>query len=132
MNLTRYFLATAVLSLAGCAGAPVQNATALAISGEQVQDYWTPVTDTITRPVPRLRSGAMHTPAEKVTVTYLIDSTGKVHDARVVSFEPEGTSARWAVAAVTAFSYQPSAANSARTPVQVTHELKMLPTPPES
>ena len=119
MRLTRTAIAAAVLALAGCASAPVLQAPPVEITGEQVTEYWTPVHDTIMRPMgqSRLRSGEVRPHADKVTVTYLIDSNGRVHDARVVSAEPANAYAGWAVDAISAFSYRPAPDNPGRVPV---------------
>lgn len=129
MESIRTIFAGAVLGLAGCAAAPMQYPTALEITGEEIQRYWTPKAPTIQTPLDRndrmTRSGRRRPMAHSVTVTYVIDANGEVHDARVIDSEPEGASSQWAVAAVSAFSYEPTAANGARTPVRPTHTVTM-------
>ena len=132
MRLTRTAIAAAVLALAGCASAPVLQAPPVEITGEQLTENWTPVHDTLKRPMgqSRLRSGEVRPHADKVTVTYLIDSNGRVHDARVVSAEPANAYAGWAVDAISAFSYRPAPDNPGRVPVKPTQTLTLLPGPP--
>lgn len=136
MQLVGTMCAGALLALAGCAAAPVQDVAAVEISGEEIRNYWTPKTDTIRRRLDtstlRTRAGDLRPMAHRVTVTYLIDANGEVRDARVIEVEPADASAQWALTAVSAFSYAPTDSNPGRTPVRPTHTLTLGKAPPAS
>ncbi|MGY0558519.1 MULTISPECIES: hypothetical protein [unclassified Lysobacter] len=127
-----------VLALAGCAATPSNNAAVLEIGDEEIQNYWIPTSEIVSTRLEmadvrvRARSGAPRAMAHTVEVTYVIGADGKVRGARVVSTEPASANGQWAVAGVSASSYEPAPGNSARVPVRMTHTMTMtlLDAPP--
>ncbi|QOW19758.1 hypothetical protein INQ41_01380 [Lysobacter ciconiae] len=129
MNRVLILLASATLALAGCATAPVTDPTALQISDGEVENYWTPTAELVSTKLDlsalQGRSGQMREMAHTVEVTYIIGSDGKIHDSRVLSTIPASASGQWALAGLSAASYEPAPGNTARLPVRLTHTITL-------
>lgn len=129
MNPYKMISFCAALALSACAAAPVNSSAALEISGDEIQNYWLATSEIVSTRLEmadmRTRSGAPRTMAHTVEVTYLIGSDGKVSNARVISTEPANASGQWALAGLSASSYEPAPGNAARVPVRPTHTMTL-------
>lgn len=124
MDPIRMMCVIGLLVLAGCASAPAQGPAVIEVGSDDIARYWVPKEGTVDMRTP-FQYGPSRPLAQRVVVDYLIDSDGEVREARVLKAEPAGASAGWALTAVRAFSYQPTADNPTRTPVRRTHEITL-------
>lgn len=133
MNRLAMPCAVALLAIAGHAGAATPATAPLTIEPDQLPNYWTPVSDKVAL---QMTSDAMgrasnsQPMATSVTIRTTIGSDGKVKSVDVIAKQPTHSNAAWAVAAAKAYAYTPTPGNPDRTPVQWTHEIKMLDGPP--
>ena len=109
---------TLVLLLAGCASPPASVGAAREVASDDLPNYWTVVTPTVSMPAGLL--GSSKPMATHVVVAYTIDSDGKVRDAEVASFSPEGGSPGWAVTMVRKNRFAPGPKNPGGEPVRTT------------
>lgn len=109
---------TLALLLAGCASQPADVPTAMEVSSADLPRYWTVATPTVSMPAGLL--GNSKPMATHVVVAYTIDANGKVRDAEVASFSPEGSSPSWAVTMVGKNRFTPGPENPGAEPVRTT------------
>ena len=119
-------LSLGLLVLGGCKSTPEQYLTEPAITIElsNLQNYWAPKTQTFSF---KSRTFKQPKTSGAVKVKYLIDSNGEIFNPIVVESLPKGSWDKHALGAVSKFKYMPSKANSSKTPVYVTMEIKFEP-----
>ncbi len=108
--------ASLALALVGCASTPVLNYSPKEIEGSELEQYWVlkqSQFSTGSRYKRLPKQGAV------VEVRYLIDSTGKTHEAQVVKAEPDDDWNRTALKVVDIMEYDNAPGNESLTPVYV-------------
>lgn len=88
----------------------------LELTPAQGLTYWTPVPGQFT---PKAGADPKRVAfAEEVTLAYTITARGRTTDVEVIDAKPAGAHAGWAVNAIKAMRFEPTATNTARTPIR--------------
>jgi len=114
LSLLRTTVVALVLSLSPAAlaaeGAPLELTPAEGLT------YWTPAPGTFT---PRTMADPERVAfANEVTLAYTITARGRTTNVQVIDATPAGAHTGWAVSAIKAMRFEPTARNAARTPIR--------------